>query len=207
VREDVVMSSHPRAPRGVSGYRQTLGSRPFRRLWFAALVSRAGDAINFVALALLAFTTTGSAVAVAGLVLVESLALVVGGLTAQLVVDRVEPRRLLVAADLGRAVAAATLAVMPTYPMALVVAVALGLGTSWFSPTSGALVPRLVAREMLRSATRLYGRRASHCSSSRHLSEGHCSSYLRGFRSVSTRSASRSPLLSWPASPGSRLPP
>jgi MFS family permease len=149
------MSRHSSATRGLNGYRQALGSGPFRRLWVAALVSRAGDAINFVALPLLAFTTTGSAAAVAGLVLVEGVALLLGGSAAQLVVDRVEPRGLLVAVDLGRMVAAAALAAVPTYPMALVVAATLSLGTSWFSPTSAALVPRLVAREMLPAANAL----------------------------------------------------
>jgi hypothetical protein len=40
------MSGYSSAPRGLRGYCQTLESSPFRRLWFAALVSRAGDAIN-----------------------------------------------------------------------------------------------------------------------------------------------------------------
>lgn len=140
---------------GLPGYRGALQTGPFRRLWLAALVSRTGDAINFVALPLLAYATTRSAAAVAALVIVEGVALVVGGSAAQLVVDRIEARRLLVALDLGRALAAAGLALAPTFPVALVVAGLLALGASWFSPTSSALVPRLVERESLASANAL----------------------------------------------------
>lgn len=140
---------------GLPGYRRALQAPAFRRLWLAAVVSRAGDAVNFVALPLLAYATTGSPAAVAILVIVEAVGLVVGGSAAQLVVDRVEARRLLVMVDLGRAAAAAALALAPTFPVALVVAGVLALGTSWFSPTTGALIPRLVHAECLASANAL----------------------------------------------------
>ncbi|MFN2452442.1 MAG: MFS transporter [Candidatus Dormibacteria bacterium] len=149
------MTSPRHVASGLPGYRAPLRVPAFRRLWVAAVVSRAGDAINFVALPLLAYATTRSAAGVAALVIVEGAALVVGGSAAQLVVDRLEPRRLLVALDLGRAAAAAALALSPTYPTALVAAAVLALGTSCFSPTSGALVPRLVGRESLPAANAL----------------------------------------------------
>lgn len=146
------MQEPPRTHPGPVGFRELLQVPAFRRVWIAAVVSRAGDAVNFVTLPLLAYAETGSPAAVAALVVVETVALIAGGSAAQLVVDRTEPRRLLVALDLGRAVAAAALVVAPRFPVALCVAGLLALGTSWFSPTLGALVPRLVSREALPAA-------------------------------------------------------
>ena len=140
---------------GLPGYRHTLGFPAFRRLWLAAVISRAGDAVNFVALPLFAYASTGSPTAVGALVLVEGVALVVGGSAAQVVVDRIEPRRVLVAVDVGRMLAALALTIVPSFPTAVGVAAALAIGTSWFSPTSAALVPRLVDSASLPSANAL----------------------------------------------------
>jgi MFS family permease len=149
------MTASSGAVTGLAGYRRALTYSPFRRLLVAAVVSRAGDAINFVALPLFAYATTGSPAAVASLVIIEGAALVIGGSAAQFVVDRTPPRRLLVAVDIGRALAAAALALEPKFSVALVVAAVLALGTSWFSPTSGALIPRLVDDEVVPSANAL----------------------------------------------------
>jgi hypothetical protein len=70
---------------GLSGYRQALRFPPLRRLWLAAVASRTGDAINFVVLPLFVYASTGSPAAVAALVLVEGIALVVGGSVLMLV--------------------------------------------------------------------------------------------------------------------------
>lgn len=140
---------------GLPGYRRALGFAAFRRLWLAAVISRAGDAVNFAALPLFVYATTGSPTAVAGLVIVEGAALVAGGSAAQLLVDRVAPRRLLVAVDVGRMLAALALAVAPSFPTALAAAAALAVGTAWFSPTSAALVPRIVDGQALHSANAL----------------------------------------------------
>ncbi|MFN2569454.1 MAG: MFS transporter [Candidatus Dormibacteria bacterium] len=128
----------------LNGYRRALRSPAFRRLWVAAAISRAGDAINFVALPVFAYAATDSAGAVAVLVGTEGVALIAGGAAAHLVIDRLPPRALLAGIDLGRAAAALALAAAPGYPAAVAVAALLALGTSWFSPTSAALVPRLV---------------------------------------------------------------
>ncbi len=149
------MTGPPRLADRLTGYRRALRADGFRRLWLAAVISRAGDTVNFVALPLLAYATTGSPAAVAGIVLVEGIALVVGGASAQFVVDRVAARQLLVAVDVGRALAAVALVLSPTLPVALIVAGLLALGTSWFSPTSAALIPRLVSHASLPSANAL----------------------------------------------------
>lgn len=137
-------------------YRSALAIRPYRRLWSAAVVSRAGDVINFVALPLFVYAAShGAAVAVAALVVAEGLGLVLGGIGAQFLVDRVAPRRLLVLLDAGRTVLALILAATPSPAMALVVAFGLAVGTATFSPLTQALVPRLVDDRALAAANAL----------------------------------------------------
>lgn len=150
---DVTRPHHVAA--GLPGYRMALAFPAFRRLCTAAVISRAGDAMNFVALPVFVYAATGSPTAVAALVIIEGAALIAGAAGAQLVVDRIAPRRLLVAVDAGRALAALALAAAPSFPMALAVAAMLALGTSWFSPTSAALVPRLVDEGALQGANAL----------------------------------------------------
>lgn len=155
MREDGRVTGPRRVVRGLAGYKQALRFRHFRRLWLAAVASRAGDAVYFVALPLYVYGLTGSPEAVALLVITEGGALVVGGLLAQLLVDHVAPRRVLVAADVGRMLAVLGLAVAPSFALALCVAAALAVGTSLFSPVSAALTPRLVDEPSLPSANAL----------------------------------------------------
>lgn len=142
-------------PPAKSGYRQALSSAAFRRLWAAALVSRGGDAITFVALPLYVFGVTGSAVAVTALVLAEGAGLILGGAAAQLVVDRQPPRRLLIAADVTRAAMALVLAVTPSFGLAVAVSFLLAVGTAVFNPVSGALIPRVIDDDALTEANTL----------------------------------------------------
>jgi len=136
-------------------YRAALSQRGFRALWLAALVSRTGDTLNFVALALFTLAITKSAAAVGTVVLAEGVGLILGALVAQLVVDQISPRPLLISVDMARAVTAALLAAAPSYPTALGVAFVLALGTAVFSPSSSTLVPRLVPGELLLAANGL----------------------------------------------------
>ncbi len=119
------------------------------------MVSRAGDALNFVALALFVLASTNSAAAVGSVVLAEGVGLIVGAVLAQFLVDQLPPRVLLVSLDMARAAAAGLLALAPSYPMAVTVAFALAVGTAVFSPTSSALVPRLIPSHLLVAANSL----------------------------------------------------
>jgi len=88
-------------------------------------------------------------------VFAEGTGLIVGGILAQSIVDRLPARTLLVALDLLRAAAAILLAIFPTFPMAVAVSLLLGLGTASFSPLSNAVVPRLVSDRALVAANGL----------------------------------------------------
>ncbi len=146
--------SHPlRAALG--DYRLALGSRAYRRLWLAAVISRTGDTMNFTALPLFIFGLTRSPAAVGTVVFAEGVGLIAGGILAQSIVDRLPARRLLVTLDLFRAAAAVLLVIFPTFPTAVAVSLLLGLGTASFSPLSNAVVPRLVSDRALVAANGL----------------------------------------------------
>ena len=147
-------SSHPLRS-ALADYRLALGSRAYRRLWLAAVISRTGDTLNFTALPLFVLGLTRSPAAVGTAVFAEGTGLIVGGILAQSIVDRLPARTLLVALDLLRAAAAILLAIFPTFPMAVAVSLLLGLGTASFSPLSNAVVPRLVSDRALVAANGL----------------------------------------------------
>ena len=79
--------SHPLRV-ALADYRLALGSRAYRRLWLAAVTSRTGDTLNFTALPLFVLGITHAPAAVGITVLSEGIGLIVGGLLAQSIVDR-----------------------------------------------------------------------------------------------------------------------
>jgi len=120
----------------------------FARLYAAQATSQVGDALTWVALALLAYELAGADAAV---VLGVALTLRVSAFVllapwAGVLADRVERRRLLFVTHLGRA---ATIALMPfvtdvwqVYALTLL----LNAFTAFFTPTNQATVPLLVGR-------------------------------------------------------------
>lgn len=122
--------------------------RGFRRLFAAQSISRAGDAFNTVAMLVLVYGLTGSGVGVAGTVVFEILPVLLLGPVAGLVVDRFPRRRVMVTADLARAVLAAVLAVSHTsVGVAYGVAFGLSTGALLFNAAASSLVPDLVEGE------------------------------------------------------------
>ena len=146
--------SHPLRA-GLAGYRLALRSKAYRRLWLAAVISRTGDTLNFTALPLFVLGQTHTPAAVGTAVFAEGVGLIVGGVLAQSIVDRLPARQLLVTLDLLRAAAAALLAIFPAFPTAVAVSLLLGLGSASFSPLSNAVVPRLVSDRALVAANGL----------------------------------------------------
>ena len=68
-------------------------NRNFRLLWFGQLVSQLGDWFNTVAVYALLYEITGSATAVAGMMVVQFLPIAVVGPMAGVIVDRIDRRR------------------------------------------------------------------------------------------------------------------
>jgi NRE family putative nickel resistance protein-like MFS transporter len=126
----------------------------FARLYAAQAVSLIGDALTWVALALLAFELAGEAsAAVLGTALtMRVLAFVALSPLAGVIADRFDRKFILVACDLGRA---AVIAAMPfvreLWQLYLLVFVLNAL-TAFFTPTNQATVPLVTGRDDAASA-------------------------------------------------------
>lgn len=128
-----------------------LRRRPeLRRLFLAHSVSRAGDAFNTVALVVLVFRLTGSGRGVATTVAFEVAPVLLLGPIAGSLADRYPRRRVMIAADLLRAVFAFVL-VLSHSSTAVAFAVASGLSAAslFFNPAAASLVPELVDEDEL----------------------------------------------------------
>ena len=79
-------------------------NRNFRLLFFGQAVSQLGDWFNAVAVYALLLDLTGSATAVAWMMIVQFMPIAVVGPAAGVVVDRVNRRRLMITADIVRGV-------------------------------------------------------------------------------------------------------
>lgn len=126
-------------------YRQVLAQREFSAVLFAWLVSMLGSVVAHVALAVLVYARTGSA-------LLSALTLAIGwlphlflGTLLSGIVDRVRPRRLLVGCDLFAAGVVALMAVprLPVWALLALVVVE-GCVTPLFTATRAATLPELL---------------------------------------------------------------
>src|SRR5438552_5462646 len=79
-------------------------NRNFRLLYIGQTVSQLGDWFNAVAVYALLLDLTGSATAVAWMLIVQFLPVAIVGPMADVVVDRVDRRRLMIVADVVRGV-------------------------------------------------------------------------------------------------------
>lgn len=137
------------------GARDVLRIPAFRRLWLAQAISDVGDGLALLTLMLLVNELTGSTLMLA----VLSIALAVPPLTIGLVAgtwaDRFDRRRIMIAADLLRAVVVlgfVVVAAVGFVPLLIVLAfVQASIGT-FFTPARGALMPRVVPPEGLLAA-------------------------------------------------------
>lgn len=127
------------------GMRAVLAQPKFRRLWIARTVSQWGDIFGFIALAILIYRLTGSGLGVAGVVIAEIVPVLLLAPLAGVVVDRLPRIRVMVAADLARALLAGVLVVWHDDPL-VVYAVAFGLsaGAVFFNPAANSVLPSIV---------------------------------------------------------------
>ncbi|MFW5948838.1 MAG: MFS transporter, partial [Halolamina sp.] len=139
--------------------RSLLRERGFAALWLAQLITRIGDSIHEIALIWVVYEVTGDARLITVVALASFTPGVFLSLPAGVVVDRVNRKYLLVAAEGIRGVV--TLAIPfvgeGPYLVPVVVAVALIAGTleTFFGPAQQAMIPRLVDRSDLDAANSL----------------------------------------------------
>lgn len=122
-----------------------LAQSAFRRLWAAQTISRWGDTFSSVALVILVYRLTGSGVKVAGVVAFEIAPVIMFGFVAGALVDRHDRRRIMITADIGRALIAFGLVLFHDQ-LGAVYGAAFGLSalTVLFNPAASSVLPAIV---------------------------------------------------------------
>lgn len=127
----------------------------FRNLFFATLCSSAGTLIAAVALAIDVQDRTNSGPWVAAVVVVEFLPSIFVGLLLGPLLDRLERRSLMIAADAVRVGVFVSLPFAPSAGWVVALAAVAGLATGFFRPAVYAGLPNLVPDEELPGANAL----------------------------------------------------
>lgn len=136
------------------------GNPAFTRLYVAQLISFAGDWFTQVALLGLVLQLTGSPAAASLLLVLQSAPFFLLSPLAGVVADRLDRRRVMVAVDLLRALAALALLLADdsgSLWIAFVATAGIAAGGAFFEPASAAALPNLVARDDLPVANVLMG--------------------------------------------------
>jgi MFS family permease len=137
-----------------------LRSRPFRRLWTGQLVSLIGRQITVVAVPFQVYSLTHSPLAVGLLGLVQAVPLVAFSISAGVIADRVDRRKLLLTTQACLAACSGVLALgaLRGNPPVALIYVIVGVAAAFAavdSPTRTAVIPNLVSRERLPGALSL----------------------------------------------------
>lgn len=133
-------------------------NRNFRLLFLGQTVSQLGDWFNAVAVYALLLDLTGSATAVAWMMIVQFLPMAIVGPVAGVVVDRVDRRRLMILADVFRGVLILVLLLIRTPEQVWLAYVVMALAVSaqaFFEPARTATIPNVTSAEELMPANAL----------------------------------------------------
>jgi MFS transporter, DHA3 family, macrolide efflux protein len=131
----------------------------FRRVYLAVAASELGDSLHYIALMWFAFDV-GGAGGVIAVRLADSLPAFLFGLHGGLAADRFSRKRLMVSADLVRAIVLLPVAIaglaggLPLWAL-VVASFVLESATSFFAPAYGAMIPTLVDRANVQRANAL----------------------------------------------------
>jgi MFS family permease len=139
-----------------------LEERQFRRLYLARAFSQLGDGLVPVALAFAVLEVDSSPSALGFVLAARSVPLVAFLLVGGVWADRVQRQRLMLAADLLRAVTQGTLAALVLTGRAelwqfIVLTFLYGCGAAFFLPASTGLIPQVVSLGRLQQANALLG--------------------------------------------------
>lgn len=140
-------------------YRALLAdNRNYRLLWLGQIVSQLGDWFNSVAIYALLLELTGSATSVALMIIVQFLPMAVIGPVAGVVVDRVNRRRLMIAADILRGLVIMVLLMVRRPDQVWIAYAVMGSVvslTAFFEPARTAVIPNVTTRSQLLTANAL----------------------------------------------------
>ena len=129
-------------------YGQVFAVREYRALWIAQVLSVVGDQLSRVALSVLVFDRTGSALLTAAVYAMTFLPWAVGGPLTSGLADRLPRRTLMIICDVARALTVAAVA-LPGVPLWAMIALLFvgGLFAPPFSSARAALIPRVFPDE------------------------------------------------------------
>ncbi len=133
-------------------------NRNFRLLFIGQAISQLGDWFNAVAVFALLLDLTGSATAVAWMMIVQFLPVAFAGPIAGVVVDRVNRRRLMIAADLARGLLILGLLLVRRPDQVWIAYVVMSLtvaASAFFEPARTATIPNITTSEDLLPANAL----------------------------------------------------
>jgi len=133
-------------------------NRNFRLLYIGQTISQLGDWFNAVAVYALLLDLTGSATAVATVMIVQYLPVAIVGPIAGIVVDRVDRRKLMVAADVLRGCLILVLLLVRRADQVWIVYVVMALvfaAQAFFEPARTATIPNVTTAEELLPANAL----------------------------------------------------
>ena len=143
---------------GAASYRALLRNRNYALLWGGQVVSAFGDRLHQIGLLVLVGALTGNDLLSVGLVFVTiGLPELLFGLFAGALVDRMDRRRVMIAADLCRFLVVAVIPFLATAGLAWVYAATFLLTTAtlFFRPAKDAIIPSIVPEDALMRANSL----------------------------------------------------
>jgi len=138
--------------RALFPYLTIIQNRRYFPLWLGQLVSSLGDTLNYIAIVIYVFQLTGSGFDLAKLSIFQIVPILLIAPVAGVVIDRFPRKKVLIAADIARAVLILGLVFAPTVESIYAIAVLIAVATTFFRPTVQAVIPALVAEDELLAA-------------------------------------------------------
>src|SRR3984893_3988665 len=139
------------------GYREALAVGPFRLLWIGQAVSYFGDTMNTAGWALMVYVPSRSASVVALGLIVKALPTIIFGLIAGPLVDGLNRQRLMIMADIVRAILTITIPFfgLVWLPGVFIAVFLVATASAFFNPAKQAIIPNLVPGRLLVRANSL----------------------------------------------------
>lgn len=131
---------------------RVLANRSFRNLWLAGLCSTLGSQVSRIGLVLYVFDTGGAVANLALLLVLDTLPGALVAPVAGAVVDGLNKRAVMVAADLARMLLMLAILLRPSLGVIYVAAALHSVASAFFQPAKTAAVPLIVGRDELTRA-------------------------------------------------------
>jgi MFS family permease len=133
------------------------GNRAFRLLWAGQLISTIGSALTSLAASILVYRLTGSTLNVGLMLMATVLPSLLIGLIAGVFVDRLDRKRMMIAADVLRAVLALLIPFLLPYGIASLYVIVMLISTvgQFYEPAYASVLPEVTSDDELAAANAL----------------------------------------------------